>query len=256
MKNLTKRVGLLGFAIVLCASTWADIGQMAYYSEHLDSIDRKENKQLKSALYAAIKDHTILSYKQARRHLFGEIYLEKKGSSYKVTDVYCEKDYTSSVGVGPGKIPNPNQLNCEHTWPQSRFNGRQSRSAQKSDLHHLFPTEARANSTRGNILFGEVDGNALSNCRASERGDDIYEGHDAFEPPKNHRGNVARALFYFSVRYKINIPDEEEVHLRRWHKSDPVDSKEMGRHEKIYKIQGNRNPFIDDPDLADRISNF
>lgn len=256
MKNLTKRAGLMAITLLLCASSWADLGKVPYYSAHLPTIDRKANEQLKEALYEAIKGQSVLSYKQARRHLFGEIYLEKKGSSYRITDVYCEEDFTSSVGVGPGRIPNPNKLNCEHTWPQSRFNGRQSRSAQKSDLHHLFPTESRANSTRGNILFGEVDGDALSGCMASERGDDIYEGHNAFEPPKNHRGNVARALFYFSVRYKIGIPDEEEVHLRRWHEQDPIDADEVSRHEKIYKIQGNRNPFIDDPDLADRITNF
>ncbi len=256
MKNLAKRAGLLTITLFLCASAWADLAQVPYYAQHLPSIQKESGEALKDALYGSIKGQTILSYKQARRHLFGEIYLEKVGNSYKVTDVYCEEDFTSSVGVGPGRIPNPNELNCEHSWPQSRFNGRQSRSAQKSDLHHLFPTKSVANSTRGNILFGEVDGDAVRDCVASKRGDDIYDNHDAFEPPKEHKGNVARALFYFSVRYKIAIPDEEEVHLRRWHELDPVDSDERSRHEKIYKIQGNRNPFIDDPDLADRITNF
>lgn len=256
MTNLTKRVGLWALLILLCSSAWADLAKLPYYSEHLAQIDRKSGAELKDALSDAIDGQVVLSYKEARRVLFGDIYLEKNGRSYTVTDVYCEEDFTSSVGVGPNKIPNPNEVNCEHSWPQSRFNGRQSRSAQKSDLHHLFPTKASANSTRGNILFGEVDGESLSNCQISERGHDVYEGHDAFEPPKNHRGNVARALFYFSTRYKIKIPDEEEVHLRLWHKQDPVDKLERQRHEKIYNIQGNRNPYIDDPDLVDRISNF
>ena len=131
-----------------------------------------------------------------------------------------------------------------------------SRSAQKSDLHHLFPVKSLANSTRGNSPFAEVSGEGLPDCKSSIRGIDIYSQNSAFEPPQSHKGNVARALFYFAVRYKLNIPQHEEIHLRRWHTEDPVDSLESLRHEKIALIQGNRNPFIDDPYLIDRIEDL
>jgi hypothetical protein len=257
MKNLIMR-GLLLSALFtfFSVSGWAKLSDHAYYSPHLAQLQKEQNENLKALLFDAINNQRVFSYKEARRLLFGDIYLEKKDGRYVVTDTYCEEDFNSSVGVGPGRIPNHNVINCEHTWPQSRFNGRQSRSAQKSDLHHLFPTKSVANSTRGNILFGEVNGESVSNCAASLRGNDIYENHDAFEPPKSHKGNVARALFYFAVRYKINIPDDEEVHLRRWHRLDPVDSDEIARHERIYELQGNRNPFIDDVDLIDSITNI
>ena len=48
----------------------------------------------------------------------------------------------------------------------------------------------------------------------------------------------------------------EEVFLKQWHRDDPVDQDEIRRNEKIYQIQGNRNPFIDDPELVDQIDNF
>jgi hypothetical protein len=47
-----------------------------------------------------------------------------------------------------------------------------------------------------------------------------------------------------------------EAHFRNWHVSDPVDSAEMERNEEIYALQNNRNPFIDHPAFADRISSF
>ena len=89
--------------------------------------------------------HKKLNYKQAKKALFGKLHLEKdKSGEYFVKDVYCNIDYYSSheVGkIGPNKIPNHNVVNCEHTWPQSRFN--HFSKYQVSDLHHLFPTNSR-----------------------------------------------------------------------------------------------------------------
>ncbi len=257
MKNHYLRLTfLLGLSLCLSSPIWGSLADHPYYAEHLASIQKETDQKLKSLLGEAIDNNIVFSYKAARRYLFGDIYLEKRGSKYVVTDTYCEEDFTPQDGVGPDQIPNHQQVNCEHTWPQSRFNGRQSRSAQKSDLHHLFPVKAIANSARGNILFGEVNGGKLSGCEASLRGDDIYKNTAAFEPPKSHKGNVARAIFYFAVRYKMDIPAAEELHLRQWHRLDPADSDEIRRHERIYELQGNRNPFIDDPDLIEQFTDI
>jgi len=247
--------------LVLCSnfilnSAFAELSDYPYYKDHLTSIQKGIDQELKDALKSAIKNNKVFSYKEARRILFGELFLERDSRGFKIVDSYCEKTFDSSSGVGQNRIPNHNKVNCEHTWPQSRFNRRESTSAQKSDLHHLFPVKATANSTRGNIPFGEVYGETIPDCDASSRGDDIYEGTSAFEPPKYHKGNVARALFYFSVRYNIAIPDQEELHLRAWNIADPVDREEMARNERIEELQGNRNPFIDDPDLVDKITNL
>jgi endonuclease I len=77
-----------------------------------------------------------------------------------------------------------------------------------------------------------------------------------FEPPETHKGNVARSLFYFSIRYGLRISPEEEAYLKMWNKQDPVDQEEMIRNNEIYKTQGSRNPFVDHPELADRIQDF
>lgn len=203
--------------------------------------------------------NATISYKTAREFMFGKLFLQKNAQNkYFVKDLYCEKNITEADGVGPLKIPNPNVANCEHTWPQSKFNRSMNIEMQKVDLHHLFPVDNRANSVRSNHLFGEVEfgRETHENCRVSSIG--VIKGTNitGFLPPKAHRGNVARALFYFAVRYKMSIPNEQEVHLKQWDKEDPVDLEEKNRNEEIYKIQGSRNPFIDYPQLGSILSDL
>jgi deoxyribonuclease-1 len=210
-------------------------------------------------------EHRSVGYRTARKYLFGKLHLRtgtnQNSNQYFVKGVYCNSEFTNStpgVGrIGPMKVPNANKLNCEHTWPQSKFNGSYSKGMQKSDLHHLFPTNSRANSMRGNYPFGEVDTEIETMCNSVKLGN---VGGDFrtyyFQPPANHRGNVARALFYFSIRYDMPLKETQEAFLRKWHIADPVDDEERARNNEIMKIQGNRNPFIDMPDLVSRFSDF
>ncbi len=202
------------------------------------------------------KGHHSVGYESAKKYLFGQLHLEENDNGYFVHDHYCGLDFTA--GTGPGNIPDQNQLNTEHTWPQSKFAGNFNKGTQKADLHHLYPTNSKANSTRGNFEFADVTRNQnLKNCPDSKSGPSVTSGgSNFFEPPTRHKGNVARALFYFSVRYKIAISQDQEEYLRRWNHLDPVDDQEMARNNEIEKIQGNRNPFIDNPEYADVISNF
>lgn len=207
--------------------------------------------------------HRALTYQEARVHLFGRMHLKKDDRGYFIDDVYCNKRFTKSVGVGPGKIPNHQRINCEHTWPQSRFTTTFSRELQKSDLNHLFPTDTKANSMRGNHPFGDVYGSSVgSGCNDSSIGSPAAtnrftkRGGTYFEPPQEHKGNVARALFYFSVRYKISISDKQESYLRKWHEEDPVDDAELSRNDMVQEAQGNRNPFVDFPHLVEKVTDF
>lgn len=194
-----------------------------------------------------------LSYTEARQIMFGELFLEDKGNGhYSLKDVYCNKEFNQSQGVGPGSIPDSNVINCEHTWPQSKFSTKFPANLQKTDLHHLFPVDMRANSTRNNHPFAEVDGKPTnSTCRDSQIGKALSDPNViSFEPPAEHKGNVARAIYYFSIRYKMEIPKSEAVYLKTWNAEDPVDDDETHRNERIMELQGNRNPFVDYPGLV------
>jgi len=200
----------------------------------------------------------VLGYHGARKILFGWIHLRDNSEGMTLKEVYCNKTFTvGSLNIGHNKIPSHSKVNCEHTWPQSKFSNRFPTEMQKSDLHHLYPTTSKANSIRGNFPFGDVSVDFEQGlCEASRIGLSDYGTRTYFEPPNEHKGNVARALFYFSIRYNKKINDQEEATLRRWNNLDPVDENEMKRNDIIEETQLNRNPFIDFPNLVDTIPNF
>lgn len=196
----------------------------------------------------------LTDWKEAKKYLMQVVHLEKDEDGFYIKEVYCNR--VIRVSVGPNKFPVNKNINVEHTWPQSKFPKRKS-IVQKSDLHHLYPTDSKANSKRGNFPFAEIiRGQSLEGCAASTKGYSSATGGDNFMPPAHQKGNVARALFYFSVRYNVAIPDHEEIFLRQWNLIDPVDEFELRRNDLIEKVQGNRNIFIDEPDYADFIRNF
>lgn len=206
--------------------------------------------------------HSPLSYRNARAEMFGRLYLEEdSGGGYKIKSVYCNKyyhasDFPADRGPGPGQIPYHMVLNAEHTWPQSRFSD-DAKEYQKSDLNILFPVESGVNSTRNNHPFGVVETVTSAPCEGAKLGKAAATGDTLiFEPPNNHKGNVARAMFYFAIRYGMNIDPTQEQILRRWHRLDPVDDQERARHEVAFAIQKVRNPFIDYPELIEEFNDL
>lgn len=239
----------------------AEINKVLTSTHQRDSKGGKDTLGCETAGVGNCYEHRVLGYDGARKVLFGKLHIEQIDGKNVIKDVYCHKVFSANAGVKPGAIPNSNQINCEHTWPQSKFSRLYPKEMQKSDLHHLYPTDSRANSIRGNFDFADIqtDSGALSqtDCDQSKSGVPVAGGgDDLFEPPTEHKGNVARALFYFSVKYKITIPASEESVLRRWNDLDPVDDAEMARNDAIAWAQGSRNPFIDFPQLVNYINRF
>jgi deoxyribonuclease I len=179
--------------------------------------------------------HAPIGYTEARTAIFSRLD-NQQGT------VYCV--YTGQ-GYQTNTIPDSNVFNTEHTWPQSLG----ATGIAKSDLHHLFPTESRANGIRGNLPFGWVSTPdwSVGDSKCDRR---------RFEVRPDHRGNVARAMFYFSIRYRKPIDPTQEAVLREWHAQDPVDAAERVRNDQIQNIQQNRNPFIDRPEFVEQISDF
>lgn len=206
--------------------------------------------------------HTPISYNDARTFVLGFLDLRQVDGKYALKDVYCQEIFTEDAfpkgkGPGPGLIPDHLVFSIEHTWPQSRFSEKFPNSMQKSDLLALFGVSQKANNSRGNIQFADVEIDQDPICPPVRRGwvrGNIKEVF--FEPPDDHKGNVARAIFYFSVRYQLPVSEIEEESLKRWHHLDPIDTEEEDRHEEIFKVQKVRNPFIDHPELVDLISDF
>lgn len=230
-----------------------------YYSRSLlTKLESADADSKKKILSSHLIQRRVLSYKTARKYLFGKLAIQQDSSGYFIEDVYCKNTFNKSHGVKPMTIPNSKYLNCEHLWPQSKFSKSQPNAAQKTDLHHLAASQSKANFSRSNTAFAEVINQKVVDfdCTESVRGDAEHFSRRGFEPPDSSKGNIARALFYFSTRYNLKITESEEYYLRLWHELDPVDQQEQNRNQMVYEIQGNRNPYIDDPALVSAISDF
>lgn len=150
---------------------------------------------------------------------------------------------TSVSGVWDGGIT----WNREHVWPQSLLGVSVDNSyiGVGSDLYNLKPANPSVNSSRGNDYF---DDSGLST---------------AYEPRDAVKGDIARILFYMTVRYDnltlVNSTNPSTYQmamldtLLKWDKLDPVDSFELHRNDVVYSYQHNRNPFVDHPEFVDKI---
>ena len=140
-------------------------------------------------------------------------------------------------------------LNCEHVVPQSWYNAKEP---MRGDLHHLFACDSRCNSYRGNRRYHESSG--VSNETVAKCG--IRTDNDkGFQPMAGH-GAVARATLYFLLRYPKKAAAygaEDLALLLEWHKKEPPSLYEKHRNQAIQELQGNRNPFIDHPNWAEKV---
>ncbi len=190
-----------------------------------------------------------------------------KQSSYANCRDYA--DYTDAEGGVSGTIvtlytsyvTNDNEYNSgngwnrEHVWPKDL--GGFETSGAGADLHHIRPSENRTNGDRSNLKYGNVSGGTASkgNLSGIIGG---YKNSTYYEPLDEVKGDVARICLYVYARWGgeyskcssiTNVFQSVDV-LLEWCEMDPVDTWEMGRNEVVYAKQGNRNVFIDYPELA------
>lgn len=144
--------------------------------------------------------------------------------------------------------------NREHVWPKSKGNYF-GNSLAGADIHHIRPTIIDLNSKRGSLKLGNISG-SKTELYYLGKGTGCYTGGGYFEPSDEIKGDVARIIFYVSLRYGYSITSSGVADLGdllEWNAMDPVSVEEKIRNEYAYSIQGNRNPFIDHSFLADFI---
>lgn len=216
--------------------------------------------QLKNALHEIINDHVDFSYYRT-----GQIINYSDADPANPENVilfYLQKSRNASMyGTGGDYI------NREHVWAKSHgyFSGIRPMD---SDVHNLRPADASVNEDRGNKDFDNIRPNGTQHHEATE----CWFTDEAWEPGPATKGQVARILFYMATRYedatleidleladKINtfpLPEHGKLStLIEWNNQYPPSDFERRRNERIYQIQQNRNPFVDNPDFANLIWN-
>lgn len=228
------------------------IGQGRFPLSYYNNTENLSEEALKQALKTITgQGYSQQSYNTARDFMFMSIDNKKingQGATVNTLEcVYTGTQITGYTSRSAAQNGSP-QFNTEHTFPQGFFS---QALPMRSDLHHLFPTTNTSNSNRGNNPFGVV-----SNGTATGGGS--FYNSTTFEPRNFQKGRTARAMLYFVIRYQdySNHFSTQENILRTWHNSFPVDTIEIRRNNDIALIQNNRNPFIDYPQLEERITNF
>ena len=168
------------------------------------------------------------------------------------------------------------QLNREHIWPKSRASFQTTGGG--ADLHHLRPSAESVNMEKSDHMFGYVNETYEAGVTVGDyNGSVLYwleKEDDLFECKDDVKGDVARILLYVYCRWAqpnlysdvdpsalpaLDADDQANNGKRvvesldtllQWCALDPVDTWEMERNDRIEEIQGNRNVFIDYPELA------
>ena len=266
--NRTTRLFILLAAVVIALQPALAAEPKGYYNKALGQSD----ENLMSALCSIIRSHKEVSYSSGLLNAFAIADTDNEGY---IIDIYSNCRYrpsdsgSSASHVGEG-------YNREHSFPRSWFNG--AVAPMNTDVFHVYPTDIKVNSQRGNDPYGVcANGTRLSYgsyVAKGKSGTCTYPGYSGtvFEPDDEYKGDLARTYFYMATCYKNELPSwpgsaqlDYKTNkykafstwtinmLMEWTRLDPVSDKEIKRNEAIYGIQGNRNPFIDHPELAEYI---
>ena len=213
------------------------------------------------------KTSTTLGYNQARDVMYSIIDLEDDNT---LKGIYTNYTITIDPNQDPRPQTNAQNMNCEHSWPQSMGAGSEP---QKSDLHHLYPCRGNVNSSRGNKPYAEIDDNDTDKwwrfdyyetsipSQYIDEFSEVDNDNGKFEPREVVKGNIARGMFYFFTIYNDaadhNFFEEQKDFLNLWDKQDPVDDIELARTLSIATYQDDIvNPFVIDSTLVKRIWYF
>ncbi len=141
-----------------------------------------------------------------------------------------------------------NTWNREHIWTQTAYPN------SNTDNHNIFACEGQINNYRGNLPFNEVTHSSTTRLTVFDHVTDCYRTSSYFEPCDEAKGEVARSVMYGVVMYDYTITKMIPVNVAlKWNSEHPVTEREIRRNNIVQKLQGNRNPFVDHPEFADKI---
>ena len=262
----------------ICGSIFSLLADMPrdYYP---NSLEGKNGAELKTELHNLLKNHTRLPYGSRDYNQIACTWTVFKKSDVrpngKVWDMYSNNSYNFSNGAGATK-----GMNIEHSVPKSWWGDAYDETATpltrfkydgSYDLHHLTPSDAAANTAKSNYPLGEVDSPLFDNG-VTKVGTGQANGRatNLFDPADEYKGDFARMYLYFVTCYQDyswkssalsmfaqnsypTLNAYGQSLLLKWHRQDPVSQKEIDRNNAVYSFQGNRNPFIDYPNMVEYI---
>lgn len=251
-----KTIAVTAIAALFTVGASAQIPK-GYY----DSLKGKKGKELKNAVHEVIKDAKVLSYGSGSGHTWEGFYTTDNDDGY-VVDRYSNE--RRRFGAKGDVV---NGMNIEHSFPKSWWGGTKNQAYQ--DLYNLMPSDSKANSSKSNYGMGVVT-NATYDNGCIKVGTGPLGSTKLWQPSAEWQGDFSRSYMYMATAYQnfswvgeaLNSLEQGDYptlkkwayeQYIKWSKEDPVSKTEVDRNNAVYKIQGNRNPFIDFPNLMEYI---
>ena len=248
-------------------STCMAIGPMP--SDYYERAQGTQDSVLKSKLGEIIFCGVRYKYGSGPRKTWDAFYYTDRDTiTNEVLDMYSNNVRFFNPENPTGSVSG---FDIEHMLPKSWWGGTVNEAY--CDLYHLVPGDASANRSKLNHAPGIPTDSSFWNGSFLTGQDTIHGLTRAFCPADEYKGDFARAYFYIATCYGDTLTwettgeaaqamtntswQEFQPWLRdllvAWHRMDPVSEKELQRAIEVNKIQGNRNPFIDYPELVEYI---
>ena len=263
--------------LTIAASLCALQGWAAYPGGYYDLMDGKSREALKAAAKLCVQNHQRLNYSDLPVYwefsdVYPEMYENGAGDMCKRWwDMYSDNIYLILPGQAAKSSFSANKMQREHAVPKSwwKSGGSVEYTPAYSDMWNLYPSDGPANQAKLNYPLGVVASatfdNGCTRVGTATTGQGGGSGR-VFEPADEYKGDFARAFFYMATVYD-DLPwvvtymyEQNEWPtlqpwavnmLLQWSRQDPVSQKEIERNEEVEKSQGNRNPYVDFPELAE-----
>ncbi len=232
------------------------------YYQGVDFQTKNDEEFIKSLRKVTREKHTNYTSYNEVRHLLTKT---DKLDNGKLWGMYNGEEFAPKWTGG-------RPWNREHVWVNSRLGVPRVKGADRNlaaDLHNLRVCNTNVNSARNNFYYVAKNENGQY---FDDHAEAQLAGSRKYFPSYKHGGDAIRILLYMIIHYEeLNFAAEEPKGLTYQKEGayignvddfaylmqkDPVDQFEINRNNRIEKIQGNRNPFIDHPEIAFRVVRY
>ena len=223
--------------------------------------------ELKEALHNLIQPTFVLDYGGGVGKTWSGFW-----QTDQMEDMQVRDRYSNTVRYFNPDMSAVSNMNIEHIWANSWWGHVKNNAYQ--DLFNLYPADATANGRKSNNPIGIVDGTIAYTNGVTKVGKSTSYRADSlitvWEPADQWKGDFARTYFYMATCYShmtslwttteglLTVDPNSPLLMRpwvynlmlEWAEADPLDEIEQERCDAICEIQGNRNPFVDYPELC------
>lgn len=260
------RKKLLRLSLAFLVSVMPALPMLAQIPEgYYSSLKGKKGAELKTAVHKIIKNAKVLSYGSGDHSTWWGFYVTDVTDDGYCIDRYSPRNTWKKYGNRGSSIGG---MNIEHSFAQSWWG--KTDCNLKKDLFNIMPCESKINSSKGNNGMGVVT--KVTNTNGATKVGSGANGLKLWEPADEWKGDFARGYMYIVTAYEDyankwssegtnslynnTYPTLKEWAYKlyiQWAKADKPDAVEVKRNNDVYKIQGNRNPYVDFPNLMEYV---